>query len=137
MFHTARARTNETLISAYDYTTGLEALDRGVQLRCIEPVGYHPPMDILKNVSDEVQEAFVVHRSKGTLVDRTLEKIDIALYMSEKEVAILAFPAPSGEFDYLGFTSTDPRVLEWCKDLHMYYWEMGSVRHEFYIDTRD
>jgi predicted transcriptional regulator len=94
-------------------------------------------MEIVKNVSDEIQEAFGLHRSKGTLVDRTHEKIDVTMYMSEKEVAILAFPALTGEFDYLGFTSTDEKVIEWCKDLHKYYWEMGSLRKEYYIDTRD
>ncbi len=120
--------TNETLISAYDYTTGLEALDRGVQLRCIEPVGYHPPKDIVVNVSNEVKEAIEVHRANGVLVDRVLEKIDVTMYMNEKEVAILAFPSRTGEFDYLGFTSTDEKVLEWCKDLHSYYWDFGGPR---------
>ncbi|MFA9437693.1 MAG: helix-turn-helix transcriptional regulator [Candidatus Bathyarchaeota archaeon] len=129
--------TNENLASAYAYKLALEALERGVQVKAIEPAGYSPPMEIVKNVSDEIQEAFAVHRSKGTLVDRTHEKIDVSLYMNEKEVAILAFPALTGEFDYLGFTSTDPKVLEWCNDLHSYYWERGGSRDEYYIDSKD
>jgi predicted transcriptional regulator len=129
--------TDETLVSANGYINGLEALDRGVQIKAIEPVGYSPPMEIIKNVSEEVQEAYAVHRSKGAIVDRTLEKVEVALYMSEKEVAILAFPALTGEFDYLGFTSNDPKVLEWCKDLHSYYWDIGGMRDEYYIDSRD
>jgi predicted transcriptional regulator len=129
--------TNENLASAHAYTLAMDALERGVQFKVIEPAGYSPPMEIVKNISDEMQEAFAAHRSKGTLADRTHEKIDVTLYMSEKEVAILAFPALTGEFDYLGFTSSDPKVLEWCKDLHSYYWERGSKRDEYYIDTKD
>jgi predicted transcriptional regulator len=120
--------TNEALFSADGYTKGLEPLDRGVQIKSIEPVGYSPPMEIVGNVSPEVLEAFAVHMSKGTILNRIHAKIDVALYMSEKEVAILAFPALTGEFDYLGFTSTDPKVLEWCKDLHSYYWERSGIR---------
>ena len=129
--------TDETLVSANGYINGLEALDRGVQIKAIEPVGYSPPIEIVKNVSDEVQKAYAVHRSKRAIVDRTHEKIDVTMYMSEKEVAILAFPALTGEFDYLGFTSTDEKVIEWCKDLHSYYWERGGLRDEYYIDSRD
>jgi len=119
---------NEVLVSADDYRKGLEYLDRGVHIKSIVPVGYSAPMEIVKNVSPEVREAYAVHWSKGTMADRTHEKIDVTLYMSEKEVAILAFPALTGEFDYLGFTSTDPKVLEWCKDLYSYYWERGDIR---------
>ena len=129
--------TDETLISARVYTTGLEALERGVKLRCIEPIGYSPPQDIVDNVSDEVKAAFDIFRGKDMLLDRGHEKIDVTLYMNEKEVAILAFPAVKGEFDYLGFTSTDPKVLEWCKDLHTHYWGTGVRRDEFYMQKED
>jgi predicted transcriptional regulator len=123
--------TNEALLSPSLYATSLEALDRGVKFRCIEPLGYHPPQDIVDNVPTEVSDAFTIHRIKGLLLNRAHEKIDVTLYMNEKEVAILAFPALTGEFDYLGFTSTDPKVLEWCKDLHSYYWDKGIPRHNY------
>ena len=129
--------TDQNLVPTHIYKVGQEALDRGVKFRCIEPVGYQPPDDILMNVPTEVKEAFNVHRANGLIVDRTLEKIDVTMYMNEKEVAILAFPSRTGEFDYLGFTSTDPKILEWCKDLHSYYWDLGGPRHEYYIATRD
>ena len=64
----------------------------------------------------------------GEFCNWTLEKIDVTLYMNEEEVASLAFPSRTGEFDYLGFTSTDEKVLEWCKDLHSYYWDFGGPR---------
>ena len=126
--------TNEALIPTRHYKTGLDALDRGIQVRCIEPAGYSQPKEIIQNVTEDVLKAFAGHRSKGNLVDRTLESITVIMYMNEKEVAILAFPATTGEFDYLGFTSTDEETLEWCMDLHRYYWEQGDSRHGYYLD---
>ncbi len=46
--------------------------------------------------------------------------------MSEKEVALLSFPAVNGGYDYLGFTSTDPAALRWCRDVFEYYWARGK-----------
>ena len=99
--------------------------------------GHFVRTPVYEDVSNEVQNAYAVHRSKGAIVDRTLEKIDVTMYMSEREVAILAFPTLAGEFDYLGFSSTDEKVLDWCKDLHSYYWERGSLRDKYYINSRD
>jgi predicted transcriptional regulator len=127
--------TNEVLIPTRHYKTGLDALERGVQVRAIEPEGYLQPNETLHNTEEE-QKAFVGHRSKGNLLDRTLESIKVTMYMNEKEVAILAFPAKTGEFDYLGFTSTDEKTLEWCKDLHSYYWEQADPQIEHYIDSK-
>ena len=129
--------TNETLITPLQFKMGKEALDRGVQIRVIEPIGYAPPKDIVEGISEEVREGYDRHRVTGLLDDRAYEKIDVTMYMNEKELAVLAFPAETGEFDYLGFASTDPKVLEWCKDLHMYYWERGAKREEFYITNED
>ena len=123
--------TSETLISANLYAKGPEVLDRGVQIKSIEPIGYSVPQNIVDNISKEIRDALKVHRDNGLLVDRLHEKIDVTLYMNEKEVAVLAFPSLSGEFDYLGFTSTDPMVLDWCKDLHCYYWDRGILRQNY------
>lgn len=127
--------TDEVLIPTRHYKTGLDALERGVQVRCIEPAGYFQPKGILQDTEDE-QKAFVGHRSEGNLTDRTLEKVNVTMYMNEKEVAILAFPAKTGEFDYLGFTSTDEKTLEWCKDLHRYYWEKADPQIGHHIDSK-
>ena len=43
----------------------------------------------------------------GLLEFRVLRRVDVFLYMTEKEVCALAFPNLDGRFDYLGFTSTD------------------------------
>lgn len=127
--------TNENLITVRQFEMGYEALERGVQIKVIEPMGYQPPSDIVEGVSDKIKEEYDRHRVNGHLDDRVYEKIDTVLYLNEKEVGVLAFPSETGEFDYLGFTSKDPKVIEWCRDLFTYYWDNGAMREEFYITT--
>lgn len=124
---------DQNLVPAGYYSGGNDALDRGIKIRCIEPVGYSPPVDLLKNIPEEVVASYSEHRKKGSLTDRILPRIDVTLYMSEKEVAILAFPSNEGVFNYLGFTSTDDSFIDWCMDLHQYYWDKGKKRDEFYL----
>ncbi len=62
-------------------------------------------------------------RLKGTLKVKISDSANIFIAMSEKEVAIVAFPSPNGRFDYLGFTSKDGRVHGWCADVYKFYWE--------------
>ena len=125
--------TDQNLVSANAYEMGAEALNRGVIIKCIEPVDYAPPEELTHKVPEEVREAYGLHRKKGAIFDRTLQNIDFILYMNEKEVGILGFPSLDGPFDYLGFTSKDKSFIKWCKDLHEYYWSLGKHRDEFYI----
>jgi predicted transcriptional regulator len=53
--------------------------------------------------------------------------------MNEKEVASVAFPLHDGRFDYLGFTSKNPQVHNWCHDVYEHYWELSKPRTEFFI----
>ena len=129
--------SDENLISSSHYVLALDALERGIAIRCIEPLGYRPPPHILDSISNEIKTAIDAYRGKEMLLDKVFEKIDLVMYMNEKEVGILALPTLTGEFDYKGFSSTDPKVLEWCKDLHRYYWERGSLRDDVYIKVRD
>lgn len=39
-------------------------------------------------------------RNNGLLQERLVDRLDLCLYMSEKEVAVMAFPL-DGRFDYL------------------------------------
>jgi predicted transcriptional regulator len=59
----------------------------------------------------------------GLLNFKVLERVDLFLYVTEKEVSTLAFPNLDGRFDYWGFTSKNSRARKWCKDLFSYYWE--------------
>ena len=78
-------------------------------------------------------DATHAHRTNGALTTRYLEEIDVTIYMNKKEVALLAFPDESGEFDYLGFTSKDEKVRDWCLDLFNHYWD-GVIPCEKHVD---
>lgn len=93
-----------------------DAADRGVEYLRIEP--------------EELSESPVI--SSLPPVDpgrvRGIKSVGIFMALTEKEVGGLAFPRLSGEFDYLGFTSKDPKALKWCKDLFQYYWSRGKEK---------
>ena len=93
-----------------------EAADRGVEYRRIEPdvVVESPLVSVLPPVKP------------GEV--RCLDSVDIFMAISEKEVGGLAFPRVSGEFDYLGFTSKEPKVLKWCQDIFRYYWDRAKTK---------
>jgi predicted transcriptional regulator len=59
--------------------------------------------------------------------------------MSEKEVGLLAFPKINGASDIMGFSSTDKRAHQWCRDLFDYYWERGEPGHwdEIHIYSKE
>lgn len=127
--------TDENLVYPNAYNIGSEALKRGVEMKCIEPVDYAPPEELTLKVSEEARDVIVEYRKKGQIRDVVLDKIDVFMYMNEKEVGVLGFPDSEGNFDYLGFTSKDPNFVKWCKDLHEYYWKIGKPREEYYIKT--
>ncbi len=69
-------------------------------------------------------------RASGLLEERVLEKLDIYLCMSEKEVATVAFPCLDGKFDYFGFATTDKRAHKWCLDLFHHFWRDALPRSQ-------
>ena len=107
---------SSTLILAHD------ALNRGVKARAIDPAGYEWPEEIRESVPMEVWNTIRKHVMDGNLQKKYMEKFDVTFILNEKEVAILNFLGPSGDFEYFGFTSTDIEAVEWCKDLFEYYW---------------
>lgn len=115
------------------YSLFADALERGVVLKAIEREGYSAPPPILESIPEDVRKTIVRLRSKGFVFDRLLPDIDIHLFMTEKEVASAAFPLHSGRFDYLGFTSKDPQVHNWCHDIYDHFWEVAKPRTEFFI----
>jgi predicted transcriptional regulator len=125
--------TGENLASPHSYTLAGEAMDRGVKFRCIEAVGYTPPKELINNIPEESIKSIANHRKNDMIHDRVLQSIDIAFYMNEREVALLAFPSEDGAFDYMGFASRDESFIDWCKDVHQYYWNLGKHRDEYYI----
>ncbi len=107
-----------------------EAIERGVKVKNIEARDWVPSTQIADEFYAVVgQESGEHARTSGLLEERVLERLDIYLYMSEKEVAAIAFPLPDGRFDYLGFAATDKRSHKWCRDLFQYYWDRARDRN--------
>ena len=102
-----------------------EALKRGVKTRSIDLKNYTWDPKIRSALSDEDLNAIKTARSSGLLRERTLEKIEIFLWISEGE-AVMALPRLDGKFDYLGFSSSDERARKWCMDIFDYYWEKAT-----------
>lgn len=99
-----------------------EALDRGVKARGIEPSEYEWPAEIRESVPEEIWINIGRHKTEGSLKQKYQSKFNITFLMNEKEVATLNFLKHTGEFEYFGFTATDPKAVEWCKDVFEYYW---------------
>jgi len=103
-----------------------EALDRGVEFKCIEPVeGVTGPNPSLHE--PEEMEGLRRVRSTPLVEQRTLESVDTFLFLSENK-CVLAFPTSDDEFDYRGFAAEDERSLKWCMDLFQQYWETAEPR---------
>lgn len=113
-----------------------EAYERGVKAKLIEPKDWVPPPKLKEGVLPEDVQIFSRARATGLLEEKVLERVDIFLYISEKQVSIIAFPTLDGKFDYLGFSATDERAHKWCRDLFQYYWEKAKPRREFIFKMR-
>jgi predicted transcriptional regulator len=103
-----------------------EAYERGVEGRFIHTrdFGPHPVMEEqYRRGRDEMMD-----RLLNLLEERLVEEMDLVLYMSEKEVAILTFPLEDGSFDFHGFSSDDPRTHEWCRSLFQHIWERAEPK---------
>ena len=114
-----------------------KAFERRVKVKTIDPKHWVPPPKLKEGIRAEEAQVAWQARTNGLMEEKMLERLDIYLYMSEKEVATLAFPTLDGKFDYLGFTSTDERVHKWCSDLFQHYWERAETRKEFVLIPRE
>ncbi len=110
----------------------MDQLEKGTKIRVIEETDYKPTARSLARMPKEQLRAIQDHWVKGNMDYRYLDKINIRLFLSEKEVSLLTFPKTDGEVDLLGFTSTDPKFHGWCKDLFEYYWARGKTKTTFW-----
>ena len=108
-----------------------EAFKRGVTNRAIDLKGYEPPPELRDIVTPEDAEVWHTAQAEGRLEMRMLAEVDVFLWMSEKEVAVVSFPTLGGRFDYKGFTSRDERAIRWCEELFIHHWERGEPKREF------
>ena len=103
-----------------------EAYERGVEGRFIHTRDFapHPVMEEqYRRGRDEIMDRLLT-----LLEERLVEEMDLVLYMSEKEVAILTFPLEDGSFDFHGFSSGDPRTHDWCRSLFQHFWERAEPK---------
>lgn len=120
--------TDQYLVSRSTLASFLRAFDRGVCVKNVEAKDWvvsESQIGLYKAGDKELREHA---RTSGLLKERFSEQLDLCLYMSEKEVALLAFPANDGRFDYLGFTSNDKPTHQWCFDIFNHYWEKAVDR---------
>lgn len=100
-------------------------VSRGVKYRALLPTIVEPNKIQPKALRDLIK----LSMSKN-FEFRITERIDIFLFMNEKEVTLLAFPTMNNGFDYLGFEASDRRSIEWCNELFNHYWNKSKP---FYI----
>jgi predicted transcriptional regulator len=110
-----------------------EAFDKGVRMKVIEPKDWLIPAELKKAYPKYYELVVNEVRASGLLEERVVEKLDIYLCMSEKEVATMALPCLDGKFDYFGFATTDKRAHKWCLDLFHHFWRC-SLPHSQVIE---
>jgi len=120
---------DQYLMSAYPLAS--EAVERDVKMKTIDPKIYDPSLKPRGEVSAEDKQILYRALTTGSIKMGTLERLDVYLWMSEKEVAVIAFPTIHRKFDYIGFTSTDERAHKWCGDLFKFYWGRIEPKREF------
>jgi len=120
------------IISPSNLDLAIEALDRGVKIRAIEPKGYSPSGQSVKEIPKEKLLAAERHWRQGNIETRFLDSVGVRLYMTEREVAILALPRLDGEVDTLGFHSKNPGFIAWCRDLYEYFWKTAKKEPWFW-----
>jgi len=112
------------IASAFPYIKNI--FERGVEGRFLHGKELQLP-DEMRGERERVFSDDQVRSLKATgLYKERLVEAGLIIYMSEKEVALLCFPEADGRFDYMGFTTTDPDALEWCRDVFLHYWEHGA-----------
>ena len=100
-----------------------EVIESGIECRWIRSKDIELPEQMKNLREQEITDNVVLEAMrKGTYQDKVVEGNDLVLYLSEKGVAIIAFPLKNGDFDFHGFKSTDPEAHKWCRDIFEYYW---------------
>lgn len=103
-----------------------DAYDRNVKGMFLHGTDLKVP-DEMRQVRDEsfTDEVIDLIRKKEVYEEKYLD-VEVVLYMNEKEVAILCFPTIQGDYDFRGFTSTEPEAHRWCRDMFFNFWDIGE-----------
>ncbi len=124
--------SNQVLVSTLPYLQA--ALKRGVKFNLILPKTVIPPKDALERMSDPI---FLQAAKAGKFENRFLEKVDVLICLSEKEVAALGFQNVDGKMDYHGFHATDELSFKWTKALYAHYWNQAAhIKPGFIVNVQ-
>jgi predicted transcriptional regulator len=99
-----------------------DALRRGVEFRLLEPRDIVIPQEFTQG---PVLAAALV---SGQFRNNVVERVDVFMAVTEKEVAGICFPELNGKMDYRGFASDDLEAQDWARDLYEYYWGRSTVK---------
>jgi predicted transcriptional regulator len=106
--------------------TIVEAIDRGVRIRIIEPRDRVLEPDLSALTSEE-SKAYSRTRSTPLYEQRMLDDVPLQLYLSDSQ-SVMSFPNADGMYDYIGFASTEETALDWCNDLFNHHWTGSESR---------
>ena len=113
--------TNQILASTVPSLT--QALERGAEFKLIMPKDYNPTQSTRQIMSNPIFTK-AIRTNKMDL--RLLDRVDVFLCLSEKEVAALGFPNVEGKLDYNCFKTEKEPAAQWAKTLFEYYWRKAS-----------
>jgi predicted transcriptional regulator len=100
-----------------------DATTRGVEIKKLMPRNATIPLSIMTLAKDPAFERAA--RAK-LLESRYLDKLDVFIIMSEKEIAAISFQNLEGIFDYESFRTSNEVALNWTKSLFLHYWEKAK-----------
>jgi len=113
--------SNQVLVSTLPYIQ--DALKREVEFKLILPKMVAPPKDARERMFSPI---FLQAMKAGKFENRFLEKVDVQICLSEKELAALCFLNAEGKMDYHGFRATDKLSFKWTEALFMHYWNLAT-----------
>jgi predicted transcriptional regulator len=122
--------SNQILVSTLPHLE--EALKRGVEFKLMLPRTVTPPKDALERMYSPV---FLEAIKTGKFENKVLERIEVLICLSEKEVAALGFLNTEDKMDYIGFHAKDELSFKWAKALYLYYWNRASMQMPDHLIT--
>ncbi len=97
----------------------IEISMRGAQVTAIVGRNTIFPKEVVESIVSAIEK---MPKDQNAIQTKMVEKVVVALYISEKQAAVM-FPNARGEIDMSSvFIGSDPAFHEWCSDLFDYYW---------------
>ena len=106
----------------------IELLMHGIQVQTIRGGNTVHPKEI-----ESIVKMIERHPTNDKKLEpRMVDKVNVALYISDDKDAAVIFPNKNGEIDMNAiFIGNDAEFYEWCKDLFDYYWSRAG-----YFDSK-